>query len=78
MTRFNSFVQAEKAAWEGSNESQDSQAILDAFKAEFGVVGAVRVCLWHLVAVNLNLAGQMASPCLVSFESLTLEISCNR
>ncbi|QPG96406.1 hypothetical protein C2857_004087 [Epichloe festucae Fl1] len=40
MTRFNSLVQAEKAALEGSNESQDSQAILDAFKAEFGV-GAI-------------------------------------
>lgn len=37
MTRFPSVAQAEKAAMEGRNASQDSQAILDAMKAEFGV-----------------------------------------
>ncbi|KAK2608401.1 radiation sensitive protein rad9 [Conoideocrella luteorostrata] len=35
--RFTSAAHAEKATVEGTNESQDSQAILDAHKAEFGV-----------------------------------------
>lgn len=42
MTRFPTVAQAEKAALDGRNESQDSQAILDALKAEFGV-GTVRI-----------------------------------
>ncbi|KFG86286.1 putative DNA damage repair protein (Rad9) [Metarhizium anisopliae] len=37
MTPFPSAARAEMAALEGRNESQDSQAILDAMKAEFGV-----------------------------------------
>lgn len=41
MTPFPSAARAEMAVLEGRNESQDSQAILDAMKAEFGV-GTVR------------------------------------
>lgn len=46
MTRFASLARAEKAALEGDNESQDSQAILEAYKAEFGVgtVRTIRAC----------------------------------
>lgn len=41
MTRLKLLAQAEKVAFEASNDTQDSQAILDAFKAQFGV-GTVR------------------------------------
>lgn len=38
MTRLDSIVLVtDKAAWEGTKESQDTQAILDAHKAELGV-----------------------------------------
>ncbi|KAG6235917.1 hypothetical protein E4U25_004271 [Claviceps purpurea] len=37
MTRLKLLAQAEKVAFEASNDTQDSQAILDAFKAQFGV-----------------------------------------
>lgn len=41
MTRLKLLAQAEKVAFEASNDTQDSQAILDALKAQFGV-GTVR------------------------------------
>ena len=41
MTRSKSVVAAEKKALEGTNESEDSQAVLDAYAAKFGV-GLVR------------------------------------
>ncbi|KAF7549222.1 hypothetical protein G7046_g8419 [Stylonectria norvegica] len=37
MTRSQTLAKAEKRALQGSHESQDSQAILEAYKAEFGV-----------------------------------------
>ncbi|KAG6058544.1 hypothetical protein E4U32_004579 [Claviceps aff. humidiphila group G2b] len=37
MTRLKLLAQAEKVAFEASNDTQDSQAILDALKAQFGV-----------------------------------------
>lgn len=45
MTVPRSLTEAQKNAIAGGNDSQDSQAILDAYKAEFGVETVCSPCL---------------------------------
>jgi hypothetical protein len=56
MTRFKSGQEAEKAMLQGRIESQDSQAILDAYKAEFGVGTVCSVRHGHVHARVSNCA----------------------
>lgn len=73
MTRSRSLAQAEKMALEGSNGSQDSQAIFDAHQARFGI-GTVRTSYPLCVTSSLSrlltnepvrgtTAQQLSAPC---------------
>ncbi|KAG6039984.1 hypothetical protein E4U41_001745 [Claviceps citrina] len=69
MTRLMSFAQAERVVLEGTIESQDSQAILDALRAEFAI--GTRPSLVHFDAASTRATQQATGSNIGDREALT-------